>query len=129
MKINGPGWNGKLRKYRWNGRISEDLARQANASGELTVDQFVAFFEHHHGYLSLDSTQVFIEPAVVAAVERTAVGMNWRAAPTFAYMVDTLSDSSGEAPYAIVAALDPRLPVPLGPIQPLELRRPWGTMK
>ncbi len=115
-----PSWNGKLRKYRWNGRISEELARQASANGELTVEQFIAFFDQHHGYLSLDSMQVFIEPAVVTAVEHTAAGLGWRAAPTFAYMVDTLSDSNGEAPYAIVAALDPRLAAPLGPIQPLD---------
>ena len=117
-----PSWNGKLRKYRWNGRISEELAGMAKASGELTVEQFIAFFEKRHGYLSLDSSQVFIEPALVTAVEKTVSIMGWQAAPTFAYMVDTLSEGEGEgrgeAAYAIVAALDPRLPAPLGPIQP-----------
>src|SRR5207248_1450690 len=112
-----PGWLGKLRKYRWNGRIPDELARQATASGDLTLEQFVDFFDKHHGYLSLESMQVFVEPTVVAAAEKAAKSLGWQSAPTLAYMVDTLSDGNNEAAYVIVAALDPKLPAPLGPFQ------------
>jgi ABC-type lipoprotein release transport system permease subunit len=112
-----PSWTGKLRKYRWNGRIPGELAGQASAAGELTLEQFVDFFQQHHGYVSLESSQVFIEPAAVRAASRAAAANGWKEAPTFAYMVDTLSDGTHEAPYAIVAALDPDLPMPLGPMQ------------
>jgi putative ABC transport system permease protein len=116
-----PDWRGMLRKYRWNGRIPDELARQANSAGELTQAQFVEFFEKNHGYTSLESSQVFIEAAVETAAEESAAKLGWKAAPTFAYMVDTLSDGKNQAPYVIVAALDPRLPPPLGPIQPANL--------
>ena len=115
-----PDWRGKLRKYRWQGRIPEELARQANAAGELTFAQFVRYFDSHRGYLSLESKQVFVEPTVATAAQQAAATLGWHSAPTFAYMVDTLSDGKNEAAYVIVAGLDPRLPPPLGPIQPLD---------
>jgi putative ABC transport system permease protein len=113
-----PDWRGKLRKYRWNGRIPDELARHASASGELTLDQFIDFFNKYHGYINLESNQVFIEPLVVGAAQKAAIHLGWQAAPTLAYMVDTLSDGENQAAYLIVAALDPQLPEPLGPIQP-----------
>ena len=95
------------------------MARETSTGGELTLDQFVDFFNKHHGYVSLESNQVFVEPLVVRAAQKTAAHLGWQAAPTLAYMVDTLSDGDNQAAYLIVAALDPQLPDPLGPIQPL----------
>jgi len=117
-----PDWRGKLRKYRWNGRIPDELARQANAGGELALEQFVDFFNKNHGYTSLESTQLFIEPAVETGTRAAAEYFQCQSGSTFAYMVDTLTDGKNQAPYVIVAALDPRLPAPLGPIQPLSER-------
>jgi ABC-type antimicrobial peptide transport system permease subunit len=113
-----PDWQGKVRKYRWNGRIPDELARQANASGDLTLEQFVDFFSKNHNYVSLESSQVFIDPDAERAAE-VAADPDIHYAPTLAYMVDTLSDGKNQAPYVIVAALDPSSPPPLGPIQPL----------
>ena len=113
-----PNWQGKLRKYRWHGRIPEELASQASAAGELVLEQFTEYFTRHHGYLSLESTQVYLEPAVVAAVKKSAKVVGLHAAPTLAYMVDTLSDAKQEASYVIVASLDTALIWPLGPFQP-----------
>ncbi|HYT92085.1 MAG TPA: FtsX-like permease family protein, partial [Gemmataceae bacterium] len=93
-------------------------------------------------YLSLESKQMFVEPAALKAVEATKLG----AAPTLVYMVNnvaTLRHHVGaavaavtppssppvawaglayyaaiEAPYCIVAALDPTKAAPLGPFLP-----------
>ena len=59
-------------------------AKKASKNGDLTLDQFIGFFNEQHGYLSLDSTQVFIEPAVVAAAQKAAADLQWRSATIFA---------------------------------------------
>ncbi len=100
------------------------------------------------GYLSLESRQIFVEPAAQAAVEKA----NLTAAPTLVYMftnlgtvrqhalaaAGTLAPLAGpvplapvlaaaygpvQAPYSVVAALDPTRPPPLGPFLPKGLDR------
>ncbi len=95
------------------------------------------------GYLSLESRQVFVEPAALAAVEKAGL----TTAPTLAYMFTNLATirqhaltaaaalappagpipaapllalyyGPVQAPYAVVAALDPTRPPPLGPFLP-----------
>ncbi len=98
-------------------------------------------------YLSLESQQMFLEPAVLTAVEEAKLSV----APTLVYMVNNLAarrqhfaaaaaataPPAGlpvasmlaayygpvQAPYAVVAALDPKLPPPLGPFLPAGLER------
>src|SRR5262249_4635399 len=111
-------WKGNLRKYRWNEpalRIPEALAKQASSKGELTVEQVVDYSHRHHAYLNLTASQVFIDDPTQSAALRAAAKLNWDAAPTLAYMVDTLSDGKAELAYVIVAALDPAKEPPLGP--------------
>jgi putative ABC transport system permease protein len=110
-----PGRQGKLRRYRWQGRIPDALAAQADAKGDLSVEKIVDFYNRQHGYLNVTSSRLFIEPAIARSIEETAAGLHWRAAPTLAYMVDTIRADKGEMAYAIVAALDLTLPPPLGP--------------
>jgi ABC-type lipoprotein release transport system permease subunit len=98
-------------------------------------------------YLSRESHQMFVEPAVLAAVEDAKL----TAAPTLVYMVNNLATVKQhaaaavaatappvglpvaealaayygpvQAPYLIVAALDPSRPPPLGPFLPEGLER------
>ncbi len=93
------------------------------------------------GYLSLESKQMFVEPAAVAAVKEAGL----TAAPTLVYLFNNLSSVRQYAataaavtapgmppvgralaayygplqvPYSVVAALDPTMPPPLGPFLP-----------
>jgi ABC-type antimicrobial peptide transport system permease subunit len=98
-------------------------------------------------YISLESQQMFVEPAVLAAVEEAKL----TAAPTLVYMVNNLATVPQQAaaasaafgppvglpvaealaayygpvqvPYSVVAALDPSKPPPLGPFLPAGLER------
>jgi putative ABC transport system permease protein len=110
-----PNWQGKLRRYRWMGRIPDALAAQGSAKGELTVEQFIEFFNRQHGYVDLASSRLFIDPIAATAVTKATTRLGWRQAPTLAYMVDTLQEGNSAIAYAIVAALDPELSPPLGP--------------
>jgi ABC-type lipoprotein release transport system permease subunit len=104
-----------LRRFRWQGRIPEELAAQPDAGGWLALADLIDFYNRQHGYLNLTTPRVFIEPGIARAVTDAAGAMHWPAAPTLAYMVDTISDGKAEMAYAIVAAIDPMLQPPLGP--------------
>jgi ABC-type antimicrobial peptide transport system permease subunit len=94
-----------------------------------------------HGYLSLESRQLFVEPAVLEAVRQAGL----TAAPTLVYIVNNIAGERQqfttaaallapvpvpllrplvayygplEVPYSIVAALDPTQPPPLGSFLP-----------
>jgi ABC-type lipoprotein release transport system permease subunit len=114
-------WDGRVKENRWKGRVPDALAKMA-VGRVLTVEQFADYVSKVHGYISLESTQMFVEPAVVSAAEQAAAKLGWRAAPTLVYVADTISAGKEAMHYAIVAALNPRLAPPLGPIQPY--RRP-----
>jgi ABC-type lipoprotein release transport system permease subunit len=62
-------------------------------------------------YYSLESKQIFLGPATQRAAEEAGL----KAAPTLVYLVNTIASGKRQSPYAIVAALDPALPPPLGP--------------
>jgi ABC-type lipoprotein release transport system permease subunit len=70
------------------------------------------------GYLSLESRQLLLEPAVVAAAQEAAEQVGLQTAPTLVYLANSIADASGEIPYSVVAALDPDLEPPLGPFLP-----------
>jgi ABC-type antimicrobial peptide transport system permease subunit len=107
----------KLKKAKWDGRVPAELAKVAKG-GVLTVDDFIAYYRRHHPYLSLESRQMFLEPAVVAAATRAAARQHLRTAPTLIYLADQISDGVHDIPYAVVAALDPAQAPPLGPFLP-----------
>ena len=69
-------------------------------------------------FLTLESRQLMIEPAVESASLAAAKDVQLRAAPTLVYLADTLSDGKANVPYVVVAALDPTAPPPLGPFLP-----------
>ena len=69
-------------------------------------------------FLTLESRQLLIEPAVESAALAAAKDIGLTPAPTLVYLADTLSDGKADAPYVVVAALDPAAPPPLGPFLP-----------
>jgi ABC-type antimicrobial peptide transport system permease subunit len=71
-----------------------------------------------HNYLSLESQQLLLEPAVVEAALGAAKDAGLRAAPTLVYLANGISDGKDTIPYSVVAALDPTLPPPLGRFLP-----------
>jgi len=108
---------GVLKRARWAGRVPEELAAMVK-DGSLTVEDFIAYYRNHHPYLNLESRQMFLEQAVADAAARSAPMTGWRTAPTLIYLADSISDGHNEIPYAVVAALDPAKPPPLGPFLP-----------
>jgi putative ABC transport system permease protein len=109
--------DGILRFGNYSGRVPEELAKRAGKDRQLTQEQIAQFYREKHGYLSLESQQLFIEPAVErAALALTRKHPELRAAPTLVYLADTITDGTGEIPYAVVAATDAQAPPPLGPL-------------
>ncbi len=121
---------GPLKRFKWEGRVPEELAKRANKKGELAVEDVIDFYREERRYLSLESRQMFLEPAVVAAVEKIAdlpkgIGnppprSQYYYAPTLVYLADTISDGRNEVPYAVVGAIDTWAPPPLGPFSVLK---------
>jgi putative ABC transport system permease protein len=85
-------------------------------------------------YLSIESQQLLLEPAIENAVQKTAEELNLRMAPTFVYLINRITPGApanppinsvggllgswsrlAEIPYSVIAAVDPSLPEPLGP--------------
>jgi putative ABC transport system permease protein len=72
----------------------------------------------HEDFLTLESRQLLIEPAVESAAVTAAKETSLTPAPTLVYLADTLSDGKANVPYVVVAALDPTAAPPLGPFLP-----------
>lgn len=70
------------------------------------------------GYLSVESDQLILPPAMVAAVENAASDLSVRVEPTSAYIADTLAHGERSTPYPVIAALNPSASAPLGPFLP-----------
>lgn len=140
--------DGRLRKFRWEGRVPDALAKAAEADGILTRQAIVDYYRREHGYLSLESKQMLLEDAVGAVAEKAAAESHLRSAPTLVYLANTIAAlrtelgavaaaldpapltglrlggaESHRIPYSIVAALDPAQPSPLGPFLPPELKQ------
>src|SRR5207302_7622163 len=111
--------DGKLRKPRWRGRVPQALADLADADGILTQERVAAYYQTQHPYVSLESRQMLLEPAVADAAQRAATKTGLRAAPTLVYLANTIADAhGGSIPYSVVAALDASQAAPLGPFLP-----------
>jgi ABC-type lipoprotein release transport system permease subunit len=110
----------KLQPREWQGRMAESVVRANNPlpNPTLTRAEVEAYYRGQHNYLSLESTQLLLEPAVAEAALAAAKETGLRAAPTLVYLANTISDGKGEIPYSVVAALDLDLPPPLGPFLP-----------
>jgi len=85
----------------------------------LPEDYSVRLREPRHGkYLSVESNQLVLSSATVAAVTKAAAELGLRAEPTVVYVADTLAHGGRELPYPVVAGLNPAAAAPLGPFLP-----------
>jgi putative ABC transport system permease protein len=107
---------GRLKKIRWDGRVPEDLAAQADAQNVTTADRIVAYYQKHRDYLNLESTQMYLDPVVEAAARNVSRSKDpaWGVRPILVYLADSISDGKREVPYAVVAGVDP-VELPLAP--------------
>ena len=107
VKFLDPKNDGKsLKPFRWRGRVPEDLA-PANPKDELPVAKVIEYYRKHRPYLSLQSEQMFLEPAVVQAVSRLRFVNNPpHIESIFVYLADTIGDGNRQVPYAIIAGVD-----------------------
>ena len=116
------------REIEQSGRINALLAAgapsqslQAALKEHLTLDDWnltVRTPPSGKGYISVESTRLLLEPAIVTAIDQTAREMNLRTAHTYTYLANTISDGTNEVPYSIVAAVEPMAKAPLGPFLP-----------
>lgn len=122
VKYVDPNNRGKpLKKFKWEGRVPDELANQATSAGELSIEAVIDFYRKHRAYLSLESRQMFLEPAVVRAVEKIAHppglgplrhlisggrSKEFMFSPTLVYLADTLADGKNEVPYSVIGAID-----------------------
>jgi ABC-type lipoprotein release transport system permease subunit len=114
--------DGKLTSNEWRGRIAETFAQAVrNQENVLERPKMIAFYRSQHNYLSLESRQMLLEPAVAEAATAAAKEGGLRTAPTLVYLANSISDGKQEIPYSIVAALDPASPPPFGPFLPTGL--------
>ncbi|HEV3142558.1 MAG TPA: FtsX-like permease family protein, partial [Gemmataceae bacterium] len=84
----------------------------------ISLDDWAIRVEAPGRYLSVESTESILSPAVAGAVERAAKRMDLAAAPTLVYLANSISHDKQSIPYSVVAALDPAAPPPLGPFLP-----------
>jgi ABC-type lipoprotein release transport system permease subunit len=102
---------------------------QETMTRHLTLDDWGLIMRTPQGpegsrnYLSLQSRQLLLDPVVSDAALQTAKEMGLTAAPMLVYLANTISDGKNEIPYSVVAALDPKMPAPLGPFLPPRLDR------
>jgi ABC-type antimicrobial peptide transport system permease subunit len=99
------------------GQTGPDLAASLRAHLQL-ADWGLALKNRQRGYLSLESSQLLLEPLVADAALEAARSTNLRTAPTLVYLANTIAAGAKKIPYSVVAALDPALGPPLGPFLP-----------
>lgn len=115
-----------LPRARWGDRVPEELARE-NKNGVLTREQFVAYYEKNHNYLSLESRQLLLDRAVEAAAKEAAEESRLAAAPTLVYLANTISTERVELG-AFAAALDPAPLSVLRAATPAYFRIPYSVV-
>src|SRR5262249_16391408 len=105
--------------------VAGTFARAAdqNKDGVLDRAEVLAFYRGQRNYLSLESRQMLLEPAVTQAALAAAKEAGLHAAPTLVYLANAIADGKQSIPYSVVAALDPALPPPLGPLLPPGVER------
>ena len=99
------------------GDVHSLLAEPLRSALQL-ADWGLVLTNRRGSYLSLESTQLLLEPFVADAARNAAKETNLRAAPTLVYLANTIAAGDKEIPYSVVAALDPGLLPPLGPFLP-----------
>jgi putative ABC transport system permease protein len=109
-----------LQPREWRDRLAVALVQAIHPgdSPALTRAEVETFYRRHRNYLSLESTQLLLEPFLAEAALAAAKRAQLRDAPTLVYLANTIAAGGAEVPYSVVAALDPALSPPLGPFLP-----------
>jgi ABC-type lipoprotein release transport system permease subunit len=117
--------DGRLTHNEYHWRVARNFIREADQDhdGVLTRDEVRAFYRRHRNYLSLESRQMLLEPAVGDAARQAASDLRLLAAPTLVYFANSITAGKDSIPYSVVAALDPNLPPPLGPFLPPSVKQ------
>jgi ABC-type lipoprotein release transport system permease subunit len=123
----------RLDRREWHGAVAGSLIESIHpqAKDEPSRAEVSAYYRKQRNYLSLESSQLILEPLIASAALTAAADNDLRAAPALVYLANTIgivSYPQGAAlgcapiflgiPYSIVAALDPTQPPPLGPFLP-----------
>jgi ABC-type antimicrobial peptide transport system permease subunit len=112
--------DGKLQPREWRDRLAASVveAIHEGRNPTLTREEVENFYRKNRNYLSLESTQLLLEPFLADAALAAAKDTGLRAAPTLIYLANSIRVGDKEVPYSLVAALDPSLKPPLGPFLP-----------
>ena len=112
--------DGILSPAEWKGRVAETFVKAAdqNGDGKLTRAEVAAFYQKHRAYLSLESRQFLLEPAVIDAALQAARECHLQTAPTLVYLAYNIAANGQDMPNSLIAALDPEQAPPLGPFLP-----------
>jgi putative ABC transport system permease protein len=129
--------DGRLQSGEWRGQIagafvaavaggmtSPDAPTPGHPAAPTGGDSVISrdavenYYREQHDYMSLESRQMLLEPAVGDAAMKAAKESGLRAAPTLVYLANTIAANGGEIPYSTVAALDPAEKPPAGPFLP-----------
>ncbi|HEY1861825.1 MAG TPA: hypothetical protein VGG61_15805, partial [Gemmataceae bacterium] len=107
------------------GKVNALLLRGASASLQVNLQRHVTLDDWglklrntKRGYVSLESVQLVLPDPIVQTALDAAEAAKLRAAPTLAYLANSITEGEKSIPYSIVAALDPAQPPPLGPFLP-----------
>jgi ABC-type lipoprotein release transport system permease subunit len=109
-----------LQPSEWRNRLPAALVRSLGSGRNppLPRERLLHYLREHRNYLSLESNQMLLEPAVEGAALEAGAAAKLRAAPTLVYLANTITAGGKKMPYSIVAALDPAQRPPLGPFLP-----------
>lgn len=100
--------DGAIQQGEWRGRLAEIVVEVADGDRNrtLTGEELQSHFQRR-GYVSLESRNMLLEPAVERAALAAAGKVGLRASPTLIYLANGITDGKHTIPYSIVAALDP----------------------
>jgi ABC-type antimicrobial peptide transport system permease subunit len=122
----GPAPTGGLHFSQWNGLLASSVVKaitQVNEAelkkAELTRNEVRDYYRRERAYLTLQSRQLFIEPAVVDAAEKAAKDNGLSFARSLVYLANAIDAAPHNAvgaatgyptqriPYSVIAAVDP----------------------
>ncbi|HTU23238.1 MAG TPA: FtsX-like permease family protein, partial [Gemmataceae bacterium] len=117
--------DGKLQSREWRDRMATSVVQTIHPGRNptLTREEVDNFYRKNRSYLSLESKQMLLEPFLADAALEAAKESHLRAAPTLVYLANTIAARDAEAPYSVVAALDPKQSPPLGPFLPKGIKQ------
>jgi putative ABC transport system permease protein len=100
--------DGSIQPNEWRGRLAEAVVEAADADRNHTLSrEEIETYYRSRGYVSLESRQMLLEPAVERAALEAANELGLRAQPTLIYLANGISDGKETIPYSIIAAMDP----------------------